>query len=115
VPKSLKHPARLVPIAFLIVITAGTGLLTLPFARAVGAGGKSFFTALFTATSAVCVTGLVVQDTATYRSASSHGVIPVLIQVGGFGIMSCATLLRVCFESHLQRALRCSRSITEAA
>ncbi len=105
-PKSLNHPARLVPIAFLIVIAVGTGLLMLPFARAGGAGGAPFITALFTATSAVCVTGLIVQDTATYWSAFGHGVILVLIQVGGFGIMSGATLLTMVVARRLRLSTR---------
>jgi len=106
VPKSLNHPARLVPIAFLIVIAVGTGLLMLPFARAGGAGGAPFITALFTATSAVCVTGLIVQDTATYWSAFGHAVILVLIQVGGFGIMSGATLLTMVVARRLRLSTR---------
>ena len=105
-PKSLNHPARLVPIAFLIVIAVGTGLLMLPFARAGGAGGAPFITALFTATSAVCVTGLIVQDTATYWSAFGHAVILVLIQVGGFGIMSGATLLTMVVARRLRLSTR---------
>jgi trk system potassium uptake protein TrkH len=105
VPRSLKHPARLVPIAFLIVIAVGTGLLMLPFARS-GAGGAPFITALFTATSAVSVTGLIVQDTATYWSAFGHAVILVLIQIGGFGIMSGATLLSMLVTRRLRLSTR---------
>lgn len=104
-PRSLKHPARLVPIAFLLVITLGTGLLMLPMARA-GAGAAPFLTALFTATSAVCVTGLVLQDTATYWSAFGHAVILLLIQVGGFGIMSGATLLSMLVTQRLRLSAR---------
>jgi trk system potassium uptake protein len=107
VPKSLKHPARLVPIAFLIVVAVGTGLLMLPFARA-GGGGAPFITALFTATSAVCVTGLIVQDTATYWSAFGHVVILALIQIGGFGIMSGATLLSMLVTRRLRLSTRLS-------
>ncbi|TWI18277.1 hypothetical protein IQ26_07337 [Mesorhizobium tianshanense] len=50
-------------------------------------------TALFTAASAVCVTGLIVQDTPTYWSGFGQGVILALFQIGGFGIMTGATLL----------------------
>jgi trk system potassium uptake protein TrkH len=64
-PPTLQHPARLVPLAFLLAIALGTGLLMLPAARA-GEGAAPFLTALFTATSAVCVTGLIVQDTPAY-------------------------------------------------
>ena len=57
-PRTLQHPARLVPLTFLLAIVVGTGLLMLPAARA-GEGSAPFLTALFTATSAACVTGLV--------------------------------------------------------
>ena len=70
----------------------GTGLLMLPIARS-GPGGPAFVEALFTATSAVCVTGLTVVDTPAYWSGFGQAVILVLIQVGGFGIMTLASLL----------------------
>ena len=104
-PRSIQQPARLVPIAFLIVIAVGTGLLMLPFARA-GGGGAPFITALFTATSAICVTGLIVQDTATYWSTFGHSVILLLIQIGGFGIMSGATLLSILVTRRLGLSTR---------
>jgi len=96
-----------VPIAFLIVIALGTALLMLPVARA-GGGAAPFITALFTATSAVCVTGLVVQDTATSCSAFGHSVILVLILIGGFGIMSGATLLSMLVSRRLLLRTRLS-------
>ena len=105
VMKSLKHPARLVPIAFLIVIAIGTLLLMLPVARA-GSGSAPLLTALFTATSAVCVTGLVVQDMATYWSPAGHAVILALVQIGGFGIMSGATLLSLLVTRRLRLSTR---------
>lgn len=86
------HPARLVPLAFLILIGAGTAALMLPAAKA-GPGGAPFLVALFTATSAVSVTGLAVVDTAVYWTRFGQGVIFALFQLGGFGIMSAATLL----------------------
>lgn len=89
---SLQHPARLVPLAFLSAIAIGTVLLLLPVAR-VGPGGADLITALFTATSAVCVTGLIVVDTPTYWTPFGQAVILALIQVGGFGIMTGSTLL----------------------
>jgi trk system potassium uptake protein len=70
----------------------GTILLMLPAARA-GVGAASPLTALFTATSAVCVTGLAVVDTPTYWSPLGQVVILGLMQVGGFGIMTMATML----------------------
>lgn len=87
-----QHPARIVPLAFLSAITVGTGLLMLPAARS-GPGSAPPLTALFTSTSATCVTGLVVVDTPTYWSQFGKVVILALIQVGGFGIMTLATLL----------------------
>ncbi len=88
----LNKPARLVPLAFLAVILMGTAALMLPVAKA-GEGGAPFLTALFVATSAVAVTGLSTVDTATYWTGFGQGVIWVLFHIGGFGIMSAATLL----------------------
>jgi trk system potassium uptake protein len=104
-PPTLQHPARLVPLAFLLAITLGTGLLMLPAARA-GEGAAPFLTALFTATSAVCVTGLIVQDTPAYWSGLGQGVILALFQVGGLGIMSGATLLGLLVARRLRLSTR---------
>ncbi|WP_370625839.1 TrkH family potassium uptake protein [Corynebacterium sp. TAE3-ERU16] len=89
-PRRPLSPARLVAGAFAVLITSGTLLLLLPAARA-GDGGADVVTALFTATSAVCLTGLIVVDTATYWSHFGQAVIVVLIQLGGLGIMTLAT------------------------
>jgi trk system potassium uptake protein TrkH len=97
---SLQHPARLVPLAFLAAIALGTLLLLLPAAR-VGPEGADLITALFTATSAVCVTGLIVVDTPTYWTPFGQAVILALIQVGGFGIMTGSTLLGVLISRRL--------------
>lgn len=78
--------------AFAAAVLLGTLLLVLPVARS-GPDGAPFVVALFTATSAVCVTGLTVVDTPSYWSGFGEGVILGLIQVGGFGIMTLATLL----------------------
>lgn len=86
------HPARIVPIAFLAVIVVGTLLLLLP-AATTDPDRARFLPAAFTSVSAVCVTGLTTVDTATYWSPFGQVVILVLIQVGGFGIMTLATLL----------------------
>lgn len=88
----LRHPAQLVVAGFAGAIAVSTLLLLLPISRA-GVGGASFLEALFTATSAVCVTGLVVVDTGTYWSGFGEGVILASIQIGGFGIMTFASLL----------------------
>ena len=91
-PRALRHPARIVPIAFGIAVLIGTVLLALPVSRA-GPHGAPPLVALFTATSVVCVTGLAVVDTATYWSPFGHVVLLVLMQIGGIGIMSLASLL----------------------
>jgi trk system potassium uptake protein TrkH len=88
----LSHPVRALPAAFLVVIIAGAGLLMLPAARA-GSGSEALMPALFTSVSAVCVTGLTTVDTATYWTPLGQAIILVLIQAGGFGIMTLATLL----------------------
>lgn len=90
--QSLKNPARLVPIAFLVVILIGTGLLMLPMSTRSGESAP-LLTALFVATSATAVTGLTPVDTATYWSGYGQFVIWLLFHIGGFGIMSAATLL----------------------
>lgn len=85
-------PAKTLVLAFAVLIVVGTLLLSLPFATADGTRAP-LSTALFTATSAACVTGLVVVDTGTYWSTFGHVVILLLIQTGGFGIMAGSTLL----------------------
>lgn len=86
------NPAQVVVLGFAVVILIGACLLVLPWARE-GAGSATVVEALFTATSAVCVTGLVVVDTAGHWSTFGEIVILCLIQIGGFGIMTMATLL----------------------
>lgn len=82
---------QIIALGFFIMILLGTGLLMLPIAS-VDAGGASFGDALFTATSASCVTGLVQQDTGTYWTTFGQIVIITLIQIGGLGFMTIATL-----------------------
>ncbi|MDO5032548.1 TrkH family potassium uptake protein [Corynebacterium sp.] len=84
-------PARLTALGFLLLILTGTALLMLPFSAA-ASQPTPFLPALFTATSAVSLTGLIVQDTGTYWSPFGQAVIIALIQVGGLGIMSLASL-----------------------
>lgn len=86
------RPPQILVIGFGILILLGATLLTLPVSSASGTG-TDLVTALFTATSAVCVTGLVVVDTATYWSGFGQGVILMLIQIGGLGFMTMATLI----------------------
>lgn len=85
-------PARLVLIVFAIIIAAGTLLLCLPFSSR-GPGTASFIDALFTATSAVCVTGLTVVDTAEYWTTFGHVTIMISMMIGGLGVMTLASLL----------------------
>ncbi len=80
------HPAQTILFSFLMVILVGTLVLMMPFTAAEGPG-LGFLDALFTSTSAVCVTGLIVVDTATYFSTWGQVVILILIQIGGLGIM----------------------------
>ncbi len=77
---------------FLCVILLGSLLLMLPCARAEGKSA-SFVDALFTATSATCVTGLITHDTATYWSGFGQAVILCLIQIGGLGIVTIAVFI----------------------
>jgi trk system potassium uptake protein TrkH len=87
-----RSPAAVLLIGFAVVIAVGTVILTLPIASAAGTWTRPL-DALFTSTSAVCVTGLVVLDTGTHWSPFGHVVILALIQVGGFGFMTGSTLL----------------------
>ena len=85
-------PARVIIVGFLLLILLGTALLMLPFSTRQW-GGASFFDALFTATSATCVTGLVVRDTASCWSGFGQLVILLLIQVGGMGVVTMAVAI----------------------
>ncbi len=78
--------------AFGTAISLGTALLMLPISRS-GEGGAPFITALFTSTSAICVTGLVTVDTPVYWTGFGQVVILGMIQVGGLGIMALASMV----------------------
>ncbi len=84
-------PTRIMVLGFLLIILAGAGLLGLPVSTASGEA-VPFLTALFTATSASCVTGLIVVDTAQTWSFFGRVVILLLIQVGGLGFMTVMTV-----------------------
>lgn len=96
----LRHPAQLVVLGFAGAVVLGTALLALPVARS-GPGGASLMEALFTSTSAVCLTGLIVVDTPTYWSGFGEGVILALIQIGGLGILTLASLLALLVSRRL--------------
>lgn len=83
------HPGLVLILSFLAIIVAGTLLLKMPRCTVSGIS-CSWLDAAFTSTSAVCVTGLAVQNTATYFSPTGQMVILLLIQVGGLGIMTLA-------------------------
>lgn len=85
------QPARVLVVSFLAAILVGTVLLSLPFSAT--GGRTSILDALFTATSAVCVTGLTVIDTPVHYSHVGEAVILFLIQLGGLGIMTFSTLI----------------------
>lgn len=84
--------ARTICLGFLSVIAIGTLLLLLPIATSSGDWNNPIV-ALFTATSAVCVTGLIVVDTGSYFSPIGQGIILLLIQIGGLGYMTTTTFL----------------------
>ncbi len=86
------NTAQVVAISFVGTILMGTILLTFPSATVDG-NGANFVDALFTSTSATCVTGLIVQDTPHYFSRFGQIVILVLIQLGGLGIMTYSAFL----------------------
>lgn len=94
--KKLKQlsSAQIIIIGFAVVILLGALLLTLPIATQDGQGA-TFADGLFTATSAVCVTGLIVKDTATYWSTFGQMIILMLIQIGGMGVVTIAVALTV--------------------
>lgn len=89
--KAKLSSVQIIALGFFIMILTGTALLTLPWATRIP-GGASWSDALFTATSASCVTGLVMRDTGTYWSTFGQLVILCLIQIGGLGFMTIATL-----------------------
>ncbi len=85
---------QIIILGFLTVIFLGSGLLMLPVSTR-QAGGASFQDAFFTAVSSVCVTGLVVQDTAAYWSGFGQAVILTLIQIGGLGVITVLALFSI--------------------
>ncbi|NCD16480.1 MAG: TrkH family potassium uptake protein [Actinobacteria bacterium] len=110
-----RSPARLALLVFASIITMVTALLSLPVATTSGQRAP-FADALFTATSAVCVTGLVTVDTATYWSAFGQSVILVGIAIGGLGVMTIASILALAVSRHIgltQRMLTATETKTK--
>lgn len=93
-------PPQILVLGFAAIIFLGAGLLTLPFASATG-HSIAFIDALFTATSATCVTGLVVVDTGSAYTMFGQIVIVSLIQVGGLGFMTMSTLIAFAFRKKI--------------
>lgn len=112
-------PAQLLALVFLGLVAFGTiGLRALPGLYAEGVEPLGWLDALFTATSAVCVTGLIVVDTATYFSTWGQLYILLLIQLGGLGMVGLASLIIVAFSGRLslrQDALARGSAATGAA
>ncbi|WP_226920963.1 TrkH family potassium uptake protein [Georgenia subflava] len=107
-------PARLALMVFATIIAVVTALLSLPAATSTGERAP-FVDALFTATSAVCVTGLVTVDTATYWSPFGQAVILVGIKIGGLGVMTLASILGLAVSRRIgltQRMLAASETKT---
>ncbi|MGN7166051.1 TrkH family potassium uptake protein [Paenibacillus cellulositrophicus] len=98
--KRLLTPPKILVFGFLIMIAAGTLLLSLPAASATGISIGPL-NALFTATSAACVTGLTVIDTGTAFSVFGQTVILLLVQVGGIGFMTMATLIALVLNKRI--------------
>lgn len=86
------NPTQIIALTFAVIILAGAFLLTLPISSRSG-HSNGFLTALFTSTSATCVTGLVMGDTWTLWSGFGQTVIITLIEIGGLGFMSAASLV----------------------
>ncbi|WP_028547383.1 TrkH family potassium uptake protein [Paenibacillus sp. UNC451MF] len=93
-------PPQILVIGFAAIILVGATLLSLPIASATGRP-LDFLDALFTATSATCVTGLVVVDTGTFFTKFGQIVIILLIQIGGLGFMTMATLFAFALKKRI--------------
>lgn len=85
---------QVLSLGFAIVILIGAIFLSLPISSTSGKA-TNFLDALFTSTSAVCVTGLITLDTGTYFNMFGQTVIMLLIEIGGLGFMSFATFIAV--------------------
>ena len=88
------HPGRVITASFFLVILVGALLLMMPFSSREGVFSP-FINCLFTATSATCVTGLVVYDTFTYWTPLGQGIILALIQIGGLGLVTFTTFFNL--------------------
>lgn len=96
---------RVIAFGYLMVVLSGTLLLLLP-AATVSGKETGILTALFTATSATCVTGLVVVDTATHWTTFGHIIILLMIQIGGLGFMTMGVLLAMVLRKKISLRAR---------
>ncbi|MDY5589604.1 MAG: potassium transporter TrkG [Arcanobacterium sp.] len=107
-----RSPAFFALVVFALIILIITALLLIPGARR-GAGSAHLLEALFTATSAVCVTGLTVVNTATFWSPLGQAFIAIGMQIGGLGVMTIASVLGLAVSRHIgltQRILTASET-----
>lgn len=99
-PNFLNNPARVIVSSFALLVLTGALILTLPVCSQAGTF-TDFFTTLFTATSASCVTGLIVVDTGTFWTPFGQGVILSLIQLGGLGIVTFTTFFNMALRKRM--------------
>lgn len=103
--KSGMSYTKIIALGYFLMIVAGALLLKLPFATRTGESAD-FLTALFTATTSTCVTGLVVVDTATYWSVFGQLVILMLIQVGGMGFITMGVVFAMILQKKITLSIR---------
>jgi len=96
------NPTQIILVGFVLAIFVGALLLSLPLARN-GSGDLNFIDAVFTATSAVCVTGLLTKNIGTVFSGFGQGVILLMIQLGGLGIMTFYALVNIVLHRRVSR------------
>lgn len=94
IPKIRWSPLQIIAVGFIPVILIGTLILLLPFSTR-SAEGVSFLDALFTSTSAVCVTGLIAADTYSCWTSFGQAVIMLLIQIGGMGVVTISVFFAI--------------------
>lgn len=104
IKKRMSH-AQIIALGYLLVIMSGTLALMLPVATKPGES-TSFFEALFTATSATCVTGLIVVDTATHWTLFGQLIILLMIQVGGLGFMTMGVIFAMLLKKTISLNVR---------
>ncbi len=93
-------PARIIVLSFFIIILVGTVLLCMPFSSREG-NFTNPLTAMFTATTSTCVTGLILEDTGSYWSFAGQFIILLLVQVGGIGLVTFSAFFLVLFRQKL--------------